>query len=97
MHCPDEERLHLLSPADVLVATTQGQAQALCGDGLAAQGLTITSGPPRALCMTCLAAATSHTSRPGLTGTDHQIPGRPPMESLPPFGLPAVGHQLAPR
>lgn len=54
--CPDDGRLHLLQPGTAVAATTTGgHAQALCGQELAPEGLTITSsaGP---LCMTCIAA-----------------------------------------
>ncbi len=63
-----ERRLHLLHPTEVIHAT-EGHGTAVCGHPVTAQGLTITSGPPGALCLTCLALATSPTSdpRPGIT------------------------------
>ncbi len=53
-YCPDEGRLHLLGPAEVVVAATGGHAEALCGRALAAAGLTLTHGSSGAVCMTCV-------------------------------------------
>lgn len=55
--CPGEGRLHLLEPADVIAAATHGHAQAVCGHRIPAEGLTITIGPSRALCMACVVGA----------------------------------------
>lgn len=64
--CPDEGRLHLLAPADVVVAATSRHAEALCGRALAAVGLTLTHGSSEALCMTCVSRVPSD---PGPRGT----------------------------
>lgn len=61
--CPDG-RLHLLQPADVVVAATGGQAEALCGRSLPAEGLTLTHGSAEALCLTCLAGTGPREERP---------------------------------
>lgn len=53
-HCPDDRRLHLLQPAEVVVAETGSHAEALCGQPLPAAGLTLASGSSRALCMACM-------------------------------------------
>ncbi len=52
--CPDEGRLHLLAPAEVLRATGRGHARALCGRSVPARGLTITDDSSGALCMACV-------------------------------------------
>ena len=57
-HCPVDERLHLLASVDVVLAATPGHAQALCGRRIPTEGLTL-GGPSRALCVSCIAAATS--------------------------------------
>jgi hypothetical protein len=49
--CTQEGRLHLLQPAEVITATTQGHAAAVRVRRIPAEGLTITSGPSGALCM----------------------------------------------
>ncbi|MGH3899290.1 MAG: hypothetical protein ACRDTA_13825 [Pseudonocardiaceae bacterium] len=57
--CPEQGRLHLLRSADVIAATNQGHARAVCGRPIPAEGLTITGGPSGALCMACALGATS--------------------------------------
>jgi hypothetical protein len=57
--CPDHDQLHLLHPADVTIATVRGYARALCGQQVAADGLTINSIAYGALCMACVVAAAS--------------------------------------
>lgn len=57
--CPDDGRLHLLKPAGVDLAATNGHAEALCGQCVPAQGLTINGAPSGALCMACVIGATS--------------------------------------
>ena len=52
--CPDEGRLHLLAPVEVVVAATGGQAEALCGRALPPQCLTLANGSSRAVCMACV-------------------------------------------
>lgn len=69
--CPDG-RLHLLHPADAVVAATGGQAEALCGRSLPAEGLTLTHGCAGALCMTCLAGTGPH--EPEAHGPENQRP-----------------------
>lgn len=54
--CPDDGRLHLLQPADVVVAATGLRAEALCGRLLPTEGLTLGHGWAGALCTGCLAA-----------------------------------------
>ncbi len=68
--CPDEGRLHLLEPADVAAATTQGHAQAVCGRRIPADGLTITSDLSGALCMSCVVGAAFQDGPP------RSIPGQ---------------------
>lgn len=53
-HCHDEGRLHLLAAAEVLRATGQGHARALCGRSVPARGLTLTDDSSAALCMACV-------------------------------------------
>ncbi|MGH3800637.1 MAG: hypothetical protein ACRDTD_10970 [Pseudonocardiaceae bacterium] len=55
----------MLQPADVIVATHQGHAPAVCGRRIPAEGLTITHGPSGALCMTCVIGATCPMPEPG--------------------------------
>ncbi|MDQ1527542.1 MAG: hypothetical protein QOG18_2155, partial [Microbacteriaceae bacterium] len=58
--CTQEGRLpHLLQPAEVIAATTQGHAAAVRVRRIPAEGLTITSGPSGALCMACVLRAIS--------------------------------------
>jgi hypothetical protein len=57
--CLDDGRLHLLKPAGVDLAATSGHAEALCGQRVPAQGLTINGAPSGALCMACVIGATS--------------------------------------
>ena len=57
--CPDDGQLHLVQPADVILAAARGCAQALCGHQIVAEGLTINSVASGALCMACVMAATS--------------------------------------
>ena len=57
--CPDHGQLHLVQPAAVGLAATQGYAEAFCGYQIAAEGLTISSAASGALCMACITAATS--------------------------------------
>ncbi len=57
--CPEQGRLHLLHPDDVIAATNQGQARAICKRLIPAEGITITNGPSAALCMGCVLDATS--------------------------------------
>lgn len=63
--CPEDGHLHLhlLGPTQVVVATTQGHARALCGIRLGAEGLTITN-RSAALCLICLAGADPAARRP---------------------------------
>ncbi len=65
--CPDDGLLHLLQPADVVVATTTtttaGHAQTLCGRPLPAEGLTLTHCSSGALCMTCITGITPHQQK----------------------------------
>jgi hypothetical protein len=61
--CPDG-RLRLLQPADVVVAFTGGQAEALCGRSLPAEGLTLTHGSAVALRLACLAGTGPREKRP---------------------------------
>jgi hypothetical protein len=42
--CPDNGRLHLLQPADVITAAIGGHAAAFCGRALPAEGLILTNG-----------------------------------------------------
>jgi len=58
--CPEEGRLHLLRPAEIVIAVTSGWAEALCGRALAAQGLALSHGVAGALCLACLAEAGPH-------------------------------------
>jgi len=57
--CPDDGCLHLLKPAGVDLAATSGHAEALCGQRVPAQGLTINGAPSGALCMACVIGAAS--------------------------------------
>ncbi len=59
VRCPEQGRLHLLHPADVIAATNQGQARTICGHRIPAEGLILTSGPSGTLCMACILSATS--------------------------------------
>ncbi|MGH4008136.1 MAG: hypothetical protein ACRDTH_08275 [Pseudonocardiaceae bacterium] len=52
--CPDDGRLHLLVPVEVVVAATGGQAEALCGRALPAEGLTLASGSSGPVCTACV-------------------------------------------
>lgn len=52
--CPDEGRLHLFGPVEVVVAATGGQAEAFCGRALPAEGLILDSGSSGAVCMACV-------------------------------------------
>ncbi|MGH3838594.1 MAG: hypothetical protein ACRDSF_23305 [Pseudonocardiaceae bacterium] len=54
--CPTETMLHLVDPAQVVAATAQGHAVALCGLRLRAGALTLTDGGNggRAVCSACL-------------------------------------------
>ncbi len=61
-HCPNDRRLHLLQPTDV-IAATEGHAEALCGRALPAEGLTLTHGSSGALCLTCIARIRPHLVR----------------------------------
>ena len=54
VRCPDDGRLHLLAPVEVVVAATGGQAEVLCGRVLPAQGLPRADGPSGAVCMACV-------------------------------------------
>jgi hypothetical protein len=56
--CTVDEQLHLLAPADVTAAGTEGHAHALCVRRVPAEGLTL-NGPAGSLCISCLAAGTS--------------------------------------
>jgi hypothetical protein len=67
--CTQEGRLHLLQSAEVIAATTQGHAAAVCVRRIPAEGLTITSGPSGALCMACVLRAISAMPSPDPTAT----------------------------
>ena len=67
--CPDEARLHLLAPAEVLRATGRGHARSLCGRSVPARGLTIADDSSGALCMTCVGEVSAGSKDPGQTGT----------------------------
>jgi hypothetical protein len=54
VRCPDEGRLHLLGPVEVVVAATGGQAEALCGRALPPQCLPLVHSSSRAVCMACV-------------------------------------------
>lgn len=56
--CSDDQRLHLLQPADVIVAAA-GQAQAVCGNRILPEDLTIVCGGSAALCIACIIGAIS--------------------------------------
>ncbi|MGH3685053.1 MAG: hypothetical protein ACRDRU_07660 [Pseudonocardiaceae bacterium] len=73
--CPDGGRLHLLAPAEVVIAATRGHAQALCGRPLAAEGLTLAQGSAE-LCIACLAGITPH-QQPTHPVADHPADPRP--------------------
>ncbi len=60
--CPDQGRLHLLVPAEVVAAATGGHAEALCGQALPAQGLTLTNSSSGAVCLACVAGIPSNPS-----------------------------------
>jgi len=66
--CPDDDHLHLLAPADVVLGAG-GHAQAVCGQRIPAEVLTITRGPAGALCMSCVIGATSPMRDPRPKGT----------------------------
>ncbi|MGH3836220.1 MAG: hypothetical protein ACRDSF_11025 [Pseudonocardiaceae bacterium] len=67
--CPDDGLLHLLHPADVVVAATGGHAEALCGRQLPAESLTLINGLDGALCMACVAGIPPDSNDPGPRGT----------------------------
>ncbi|MGH3790946.1 MAG: helix-turn-helix domain-containing protein [Pseudonocardiaceae bacterium] len=57
------------TPTQVLLATTEDHAQALCGQRIPAHGLTITHPGAGALCMTCVAGVPAGSADPGPRGT----------------------------
>ncbi len=61
-HCPNDRRLHLLQPADV-IAVAAGHAEALCGTALLAEGLTLIHGSSGALCLSCIVRIRPHLVR----------------------------------
>ncbi|MGH3814030.1 MAG: hypothetical protein ACRDUV_16525 [Pseudonocardiaceae bacterium] len=63
--CPDDARLHLLAPSEVVVAAAGVQAEALCGQALPTEGLTLANGSSGTLCMVCVDGI---ASGPGLRG-----------------------------
>jgi hypothetical protein len=63
--CPDDGRLHLLQPAHVSFAVAGRHAQTVCGQWMAAEGLTINSGPSGTLCMTCVIDASAQMPAAG--------------------------------
>jgi hypothetical protein len=63
--CSDERRLHLLARANI-GAAAGGDAQALCGHWLPAEALTITHGPPEALCLDCVTEIHATSTHPHL-------------------------------
>ncbi|HKR48209.1 MAG TPA: hypothetical protein VJT72_01295 [Pseudonocardiaceae bacterium] len=67
--CPDDGLLHLLPPAEVVVAATGGHAEALCGQALSAAGLTLVNGLSGMLCMDCLNGVPSRSNDPGTVGS----------------------------
>lgn len=69
VRCPDEGRLHLLAPAEVLRATGRGHARALCGRSVPATGLTITDDSSGALCMACVIGVPAGSKDLDPTGT----------------------------
>ncbi|MGH3888512.1 MAG: hypothetical protein ACRDSZ_18465 [Pseudonocardiaceae bacterium] len=54
LRCPDDGRLHLLAPAEVATAARGDHAQALCGQRIPAEALTINHGAAEVMCPTCL-------------------------------------------
>ncbi|HKR48024.1 MAG TPA: hypothetical protein VJT72_00325 [Pseudonocardiaceae bacterium] len=70
VRCPDDGHLHLLTPAEVVVAATRGHATTLCGQPLPAAGLTLTHGSSTAVCLACVAGIPCPTSDPLL----HEYP-----------------------
>ena len=84
---PDDDRLHLLAPAEVPRGTAKDHARALRGQRIPAKGLPITSSPAWALCVTCVLGIPAEMLDPGSRTTAPQIAGRPPVEPLTPgFG-----------
>ncbi|MGH3833250.1 MAG: hypothetical protein ACRDRS_22915 [Pseudonocardiaceae bacterium] len=61
--CPDDDRLHLLRPAELPHAAGD-HAQALCGQRVPADGLTTISGLSWALCITCVCGIPPEMSDP---------------------------------
>lgn len=71
-HCPDDGHLHLLQPAEVVVAAAGDHAEALCGQALPAEGLILTpltNGSPDAPFMTCVDGIPFPSSDSGPRGT----------------------------
>ncbi|MGH3899716.1 MAG: hypothetical protein ACRDTA_16025 [Pseudonocardiaceae bacterium] len=67
--CTDDGRLHLLPPAQIRLATAGHHARALCGQRIPADGLTITHGPPGALCTACIIGIPAEIPDPDPSGT----------------------------
>ncbi|MGH3883833.1 MAG: hypothetical protein ACRDSG_05835 [Pseudonocardiaceae bacterium] len=66
--CPEDGGLHLLQPAQIRLAAA-GDARALCGRRIPADGLTITHGPVGALCMACVCEIPPEMPDPGPGGS----------------------------
>lgn len=64
---PHDGRLHACEPADVLLATSRGHAECLCGHQLPVD-VGLEDGPSGALCLPCVIGVTAEMDDPGRMG-----------------------------
>ncbi len=96
-HCPDEGRLHLLAPDEVLRATGRGHAQALCGRSVPARGLTLTDNSSGALCLACVGGVPAESKDLGPKGTAPRSLAGHRCSVNPPSSRWSAGHPPTPQ
>ena len=94
--CSDDRRLHLLAAGEVLRATGQGHARALCGRSVPGTGLTLTDDSSAALCMACVVGVPAGSRDPGPTNTAPRSPAGHQRSADPPGSRWPVGHPPTP-